>query len=78
MDQNLFVNVEYSQSMQLHGYLSEKMSQKKDNKRVTLGRTDISGPGSVSFLSRNSMYYIMQTLHNLINPTNVVSLNCFL
>ena len=63
--------------MQLHGFLSEKMSQKKDKKRVTPGWTDISGPGPVSFLSRSSMYYITLTLHNPINLLNVVSTNSF-
>ena len=64
--------------MQLHGFLSEKMSQKKKKtKRVTPGWTDISGPGPVSFLSRSSMYYSTLTLHNPINPLNVVSTNSF-
>ena len=40
---------------------------------MTPGSTDFSGPDAVSFLSRSSMYYIMLTLHNLINPLNVVS-----
>ena len=60
--------------MQLHGFLSEKMSQKKKRKP---GWTDISGPGPVSFLSRSSMYYIMLTLHNPIKPLNIVSTNSF-
>ena len=59
--------------MQLHGFLSEKMSQKKDKKRVTPGWNKISGPGPVSFLSRNSMYYITLTLHNPMNLLNAVS-----
>ena len=59
--------------MQLHGFLSEKMSQKKDKKRVTPGWTDISGPGPVIFLSRTSMYCITLTLHNPINLLDVVS-----
>ena len=60
--------------MQLHGFLSEKMSQKKGQKeRVTPAWTDISGPGPVSFLFRSSMYYITLTLHNPINLLNVVS-----
>ena len=64
--------------MQLHGFLSEKASQKKKTKReVTPGWTDISDPGPVSFLSIRSMYYIMLTLHNPINPLNVVSTNSF-
>ena len=72
MEKNLFVAV-------CHNFLSEKMSQKKgkDKKRVTPAWTDISGPGPVSFLSRSSMYYIMLTLHNPINPLNVVSTNSF-
>ena len=37
--------------MQLHGFLSEKMSQKKERKKVTPGWTDTSGPGPVSFYS---------------------------
>ena len=63
--------------MQLHGFLSEKMLQNEDRKRVTPGWIDISDPGPVSFLSRNSMYYIMLTPHNPINPLNVVSTNRF-
>ena len=75
MEENLFVNVEYSpESMQLHGFLSEKISHKKNNKkRVKPGWTGTSGPGPVSLLSRSSMYYIMLTLYNPINPLNVVS-----
>ena len=46
--------------MQLHGFLSEKVSQKKekkkDRKEVTPGWTDISDPGPFSFLYRSSMY----------------------
>ena len=51
--------------------------KKKKLKRVTPGWTDISSPGPVSFLSRSSMYYIMLTIHNPINPLNVVSTNSF-
>ena len=54
--------------MQLRGFLSEKnvtktktkkksktkQNNKKNRKRVTPGWTDISGPGPVSVLSRNS------------------------
>ena len=63
--------------MQLHGFLSEKMSQKKYKKRVTPGWTDISGPGPISFLFRNSVYYMMLTIHNPINLLNVVITNIF-
>ena len=42
---------------------------------MTPGWTDISGPSPVSFLSGSSMYCIMLTLHNPINPLNVVSAN---
>ena len=65
--------------MQLHGFLSEKMSQKKnkDKKRVTPAWTDNSGPGPVSFLSRSSMDYITLTLNNPIKLLNVVSTNSF-
>ena len=70
--------------MHLHGFLSEKMSQKKkkkkkkkDKKRVPPGWSDISGPGPVSFLSRSSMYYITLTLRNPIKLLNVVSTNSF-
>ena len=48
--------------MQLHDFLSEKVSQKKDRKSVTPGWTDISGSGPVIFLSKSSMYYVMLTL----------------
>ena len=67
MEENLFVYVECSS-------VKEK---KKKKKKVTPGWTDISGPGSVSFLSRSSMYYIMLTLHNSIKPLNIVSTNSF-
>ena len=63
--------------MQLHGFLSEKNSQKKRKKRLTPGWTDISGPDPVSFLSRSSMYYIMLTPHNPIYPLNAVNTNRF-
>ena len=64
--------------MQLHCFLSEKISEKKkkkDKNRVTPGWSNMSGPGPVSFLSRSSMYYMMLTLHNPVNPQNVVSTN---
>ena len=63
MEENLFANVEYSPVK--HAGLAG------------LGWTDISGPGPASFLSRSSMCYIMLTLHNPINPLNVVSANSF-
>ena len=80
MEENLLVNVEYSPVKHTASRFSvrknvTKKKKKKDRKRVTPGRTDISDP--VSFLSRSSMYYIMQTLHNLINPLNIVSTNSF-
>ena len=79
MEGNLFVNVEYSPVKHAASrfYVRKNVTQKKKTKRVTPGWTDISGPGPVSFLSRSSMYYIMLTLHNPINPLNVVSTNCF-
>ena len=40
--------------MQFPGFLSEKMSQKKENKRVTPGWTDISGPDPVIFYPKVS------------------------
>ena len=55
----------------------KKCNKKKEERlRVTTGWTDISGPRSVSFLPRSSMYYIILT--NLIIPLNVVSTNCFI
>ena len=33
----------------LHGFMSVKMSQKKEQERVTPGWTDISRPGPASF-----------------------------
>ena len=55
----------------------KKISQKKDKERVTPGWTDISGPGTVNFLSKSSMCYIVLTLHNPINPLNFISTNNF-
>ena len=81
MEENLFVNIEYSPVNHAASRFSViknvTHSKKKRTKRVTSGWTDISGPGPVSFLSRSSMYYIMLTLHNPINPLNVVSTNSF-
>ena len=78
MEENLFVNAEYSSVKHAASRFSvRKMSQKKDKKRVTPEWTDISAPGPVSFLSRSSTHYIMLTLHNPINPLNVVSTNSF-
>ena len=74
MEENLFVNVEY---FPIKLFCQKKCHKKKDRKRVTLGWIDISGPGTVSFLSRSFMYYIMLTLHNPINPQNVVSTSTF-
>ena len=63
--------------MQLHGFLSEKMSQKRERKerkeRVTPGWTDISGPGSVSFLSVSIMHTRL-TPHNPTNNSNTKSI----
>ena len=74
MEENLFVNAEYSPVKHAASQFSvRKNVTKKDKKRVTPGWTDISGSGPVSFSSRSSMYYIMLTLHNPINPLNVVS-----
>ena len=78
MEENQFVNVEYSPVKHAASRFSvRKNVTKKDKKRVTPGWTDISGPGPVSFLSRSSMYYIMLTLHNPIKPLNVVSASGF-
>ena len=81
MEENLFAYVEQSAVKHAASQIYvKKMSQKKKKEkkeRVTPGRTDISGPGSVSFLSRSSMYYIKVTLHNSINPLNVASTKSF-
>ena len=85
MEENLFVNIEYSPvkhaasrfSVRKNVTKKKNKKTKQESKRVTPGRNDISGPGPVSFLSRISMYYIMLTLHNPINPLNVVSVNSF-
>ena len=78
MEENLFFNVECSPVKHAASRFSvKKFHKKKDKKRVTPGWIDISGPGTVSFLSRSSMYHIMLTLHNPINPLNVVSTNSF-
>ena len=63
-------------SMLLHGFLSEKMSQKNERQKESDTWIDwYLGAGSVSFLSRSSMYYITLTLQNPINLLNVVSTN---
>ena len=79
MEENLFVNVEYFPTKHAASRFSvrKNVTKKKDRKRVTLGWIDISGPGTVSFLSRSFMYYIMLTLHDPINPQNVVSTSTF-
>ena len=55
---------------------NEKEKEKK-RKRVTPRWADISGPCPASFLSRDSMYYIMLSPHNPMKPLNVVSTNSF-
>ena len=81
MEENLFVNIEYSPVKHAASRFSVRKNvthtKKKDKKRVTPEWTDISGPGPVNFLSRSSMYYITLTLHNPINLLNVVSTNSF-
>ena len=73
----MFVNVEQSPVKHATSRFSVRKNVAKNIQRVTPGWTDISGSGRVSFLSRNSMYYIMLTLYNPINPLNVVSINSF-
>ena len=74
MEENLFVYVECSSVKHVASRFSvKKISQKKEEKKVTPGWTDISGPGPVRFLSRSFMYYIMLTLHKPIKPRNIVS-----
>ena len=59
--------------MQLYGFLSKKISQKKTNKReriqerVTPGWTDISGEGPVGFLIQK--FHVLQyaNLRNTLN-----------
>ena len=83
MEENLFVNVEYStvkhaaSRFSVRKNVTKKKKKNPKRKKVTPGWTDISGPGPVSFLSRSSMYYIILTLHNPIKPLNVVSTNSF-
>ena len=84
MEENLFVNVEYSSVRHAASRFSfrknvtkEKKKKEKEKKRVKPVWTDISGPGPVIFLFRSSMYYMMLTLHKPINPLNVVSTNSF-
>ena len=88
MEENLFVYVECSsvkhvalrfsvRKMSQKKSKKKKTKEKKERKKVTPGWTDISGLGSVSFLSRSSMCYIMLTLHNSIKPPNIVSTNSF-
>ena len=83
MEENLFVYVECSSvkhaasRFSVRKNVTKKERKEKKRKKVTPGWSDISGPGPVSFLSRNSMYYIMLTLHNPIKPLNIVSTNSF-
>ena len=73
----MFVNVEYSPVKHAASRFSvrKNVTHKKNTKIVTPGWSDISGPGPASFLSRSSMYYMMLTLHNPVNPLNVVGTN---
>ena len=74
MEENLFVYVECSSVK----HAASRFSIRKNiTKKVTPGWTDISGPGSVTFLSRSSMYYIILTLHDPIKARNIVSTNSF-
>ena len=85
MEENLFVNAEYSpvkhkaSRFSVRKYVTKKQQQKKGKKSDTWmdWYLRISGPGPVSFLSRSSMYYTMLTLHNPINPLSVVSTDSF-
>ena len=82
MEENLFVYVECSSVKHVASWFFVrknviKKKKRKERKKVTPGWTHISGPGSVSFLSRSSMYYIMLTQHNSIKPLNIVSTNSF-
>ena len=80
MGEDLFVNGEkylvkhWASRLSVRNNVTKKTKERKDRKRVTSGWTDILGRGRDSFLS---MYYIMLTLHNLINSLNVVSTNSF-
>ena len=63
--------------MQRHRFLSKtchKEKERKREKRLTPGWTDISAPGPVSFLSCCSIYYSMLILHNPISPLNLISI----
>ena len=73
MEQNLLVNVESSTIKHAVLRFSVRTKCHKKRQRVTFEWADVSGPGPVSFLSRRFMYYILLTLHNLINLLNVAS-----
>ena len=49
---------------QKKSFTKKKTKEKKEKKRVRRGRTDISGPGPFSFLSRSCAYYIPLTIHS--------------
>ena len=49
MEENLFVNVEYSPVKHATSRFSVRKNVAKKKKRVTTGRTDISGPGPCQF-----------------------------
>ena len=66
MKENLIVYIDYFPVK--HAALrfsATKMSHKKERKRVTPGRIDISGTGPISCLFRSSMYYIVVSTNSL-------------
>ena len=87
MDKNLFVYVSsllkacsFTVFCQKKCHTYKKKTQRKERKKgvnAMNGKNDTSGPGSLSFLSKSSMYYITLTLHNPINQVNIISTNSF-
>ena len=85
MEEDLFINIEYSPVNHAASQFSVRKNVTHthththaiDRKSMTLGWTDISSPGPISFLSRSSMYCITLALQNLINLLNAVTTNSF-
>ena len=76
MEENLFVNVEYSPVKHAASWFSVSKNVTHTQKRQKDSGIWMDWhlrSRSWQFLSRSSMYYIMLTLYNPVNPLNVAS-----